>query len=274
MSKKRGNNTEFLQNLTISQVLKLYKQRGLPEREALILIGYAMNKPKEFVIAHDDLICPEGAINLLEKRLNGYPLQYIIGEVEFYGRRFFVEEGVLIPRWETEGLVDIAIEYIKNYDLKYALDIGVGSGVILVTLALETGIKVFGTDVSEKAIDVTLKNAKRYNVECEVKLGEFAEPFIERFDSIQLIISNPPYVREGAKLQKELDFEPKQALFGGEDGLNFYRIFFNRYNIDGKIVVMEIGEDQGEVLRQLTGGIIRKDLAGKDRYLIVDRYNK
>lgn len=255
--------------MKISEVLKLYKEKGLPEREALILISKVLERSKEFVISHDELECPEQAIELLEKRLTGYPLQYILGEVEFFGRKFYIEEGVLIPRWETEGLVEIAIDLIRKNGIKKVLEIGVGSGVILITLALETGVECYGTDINPKAIKVTRKNSQMYNVNCELKLGEYAEPFIEEFDEIELIVSNPPYVRADAVLPIEVQYEPPDALFAGKDGLDFYKKFFERYNIQGKIVVMEIGEDQGEALRKLTGGEILKDLAGKDRYLVV-----
>ncbi|AMW33055.1 peptide chain release factor N(5)-glutamine methyltransferase [Fervidobacterium islandicum] len=269
--------------MKFSEIVRTYKERGLPEREALLLIGKVLGKRKEYVIAHYDEECPDeqldSIIHLFEKRLTGYPLQYIVGEVEFYGRLFYIEEGVLIPRWETEGLVDLSLEYIRKYKLRKVLDIGVGSGVIAVTIALECatnkelstlGVKVLGTDVNEKAIRLAKKNAERYGISCEFRLGSYAEPFRKEWDSIELVVSNPPYVRNNAKLQKELDFEPKEALFAGEDGLDFYREFFNRYDISGKIVIMEIGEDQGEKLISLTGGKILKDLAGKDRYLVIE----
>lgn len=260
--------------MTISQVLTFYKSKGLPEREALALISFVMKKPKEYIIAHSDITCPQEAIELINKRLTGYPLQYIVGEVEFYKRKFYVEEGVLIPRWETEGLVELAIEYIEKYNITNVLEIGVGSGVIIVSLAAECDINAYGTDINPKAVELTLKNAKRHNVHVDVKLGNFIEPFEKIIDKIELIVSNPPYVKKGTFLQEELYYEPEEALFGGEDGLEFYVEFFRRYNTLGKIVIMEIGHDQGEALKILTGGIIKKDIADKDRYLIVDMFNK
>jgi len=262
--------------MTFSEVIRIYKEKGLPEREALLLIGKIINKKKEYILAHINEECPEDQleeiIQLFEKRKNGYPLQYILSEVEFYGRTFYVEEGVLIPRWETEGLVDICKEYIHKYNLKRVLDIGVGSGVIAVTIAVECkSVQVYGTDISQKAISVAQKNAMRYSVDCDFRLGKFAEPFLDVFDNIELIVSNPPYVREGTVIQKELEYEPAEALFAGYDGLNFYREFFKRYNLEGKIVIMEIGDDQGNYLSSLTGGKVLKDLAGKDRYLVIDK---
>ncbi|MGC8820317.1 MAG: peptide chain release factor N(5)-glutamine methyltransferase [Fervidobacterium sp.] len=256
--------------MKVSDALRFFKNKGLPEREALILISHVTKKPKEYFIAHDDVECSHEAIELLEKRLSGYPLQYIIGEVEFYGRKFYIEEGVLIPRWETEGLVEIAIDYIGKYGIKNVLEIGVGSGAILITIALETNITCYGTDIDRKALDVALKNASRFGVKCDMKLGKFAEPFEDIFDEIQMVISNPPYVREDAKLPKEVTYEPVHALFAGKDGLNFYKEFFKRYNLKGKIVIMEIGSDQADKLIELTNGIVLKDLAGKDRYLVIN----
>ncbi|WP_448377337.1 peptide chain release factor N(5)-glutamine methyltransferase [Fervidobacterium sp.] len=263
--------------MTFSEIIKIYTEKGLPEREALLLIGKVIKQKKEYIIAHRYDECPkeylEYIFELFEKRFNGYPLQYILGEVEFYGRMFYIEEGVLIPRWETEGLIDICKEYVRRYDLKNIIDIGVGSGVIAITIALEcNNVRVYGTDISEKAIALSQRNANRYGANCTFKCGEFAEPFLDLFDTIQLIVSNPPYVRTDAKLQKELNYEPREALFSGEDGLNFYRELFKRYNLEGKIVVMEIGDDQGEYLKNLTGGHILKDLSGKDRYLVVDKF--
>lgn len=260
---------------TISEILQIYKNRGLPKREALILIALVLGKSREYVLSHQELECPNDAIELLEKRLTGYPLQYIVGNVEFYGRQFIVQEGVLIPRWETEGLVELAIEYIKNYNIKKVAEIGLGSGVISVTLAIETGAFVFGTDISPKALEVSYENAKRHSIEHLVsfRLGNYLEPFEDILDNIEMVISNPPYVKQGFCVQRELLYEPPESLFAGEDGLIFYREFFNRYNIKGKIVIMEIGEDQGESLRKITGGEIVKDIAGKDRYLVInDKY--
>jgi len=260
---------------TISEILQIYKNRGLPKREALILIALVLGKSREYVLSHQELECPNDAIELLEKRLTGYPLQYIVGNVEFYGRQFIVQEGVLIPRWETEGLVELAIEYIKNYNIKKVAEIGLGSGVISVTLAIETGAFVFGTDISPKALEVSYENAKRHGVEHLVsfRLGNYLEPFEDILDNIEMVISNPPYVKQGFCVQRELLYEPPESLFAGEDGLIFYREFFNRYNIKGKIVIMEIGEDQGESLHKITGGEIVKDIAGKDRYLVInDKY--
>jgi len=260
---------------TISEILQIYKNRGLPKREALILIALVLGKSREYVLSHQELECPNDAIELLEKRLTGYPLQYIVGNVEFYGRQFIVQEGVLIPRWETEGLVELAIEYIKNYNIKKVAEIGLGSGVISVTLAIETGAFVLGTDISPKALEVSYENAKRHGVEHLVsfRLGNYLEPFEDILDNIEMVISNPPYVKQGFCVQRELLYEPPESLFAGEDGLIFYREFFNRYNIKGKIVIMEIGEDQGESLHKITGGEIVKDIAGKDRYLVInDKY--
>jgi len=258
--------------LRLSELVSRYKVLGLREHEIILIASHLTGKSKEYLIAHPETECPDKILELLNRRLRGYPLQYILGKVEFYGRTFQVAEGVLIPRWETEGLVEIAIDIIKRKQIKLVADIGVGTGVIAITLALETGVTVLGTDVEDKPLKVTLENAKLHGVENRInlRLGEFLEPFKEWFEKIQMIVSNPPYVKRGTLLQSELYYEPEKALFGGEDGLDFYRGFFKRYDITGKVVLMEIGEDQGEELKKMTGGTVLKDIAGKDRYLLVE----
>ncbi len=257
--------------MNVLEAGKLFKENGLPEKEALILLAYLTGKTKEYFIAHPEYEVPEKLKELLELRKKGYPLQYITKEVEFYGRKFYVEEGVLIPRWETEGLVELAIDIMRKRNLKYAADIGVGSGVIAVTIALETQAFVYGTDINDKAIEVTQKNVEKYNLNDRIviKKGRYLEPFSDILDKIEIIVSNPPYVRNNAMLQKEVTFEPSTALFAGEDGLDFYREFFKNYTLKGKIVLLEIGEDQGKYLKSLTDGKVLKDLSGRDRYLLV-----
>ncbi len=257
--------------MNVLEATKLFKDNGLPEKEALILLAFLTGKSKEYFIAHPEYEVPEKLNEFLELRKKGYPLQYIAKEVEFFKRKFYVEEGVLIPRWETEGLVELAVDIIHKRNIKYVAEIGVGSGVIAVTIALETEALVYGTDINDKAIEVTLKNVEKYNLNDRIiiKKGYYLEPFLDILDRIELIISNPPYVRNSTNLQKEVTFEPSTALFAGEDGLDFYRTFFKKYYLQGKIILMEIGEDQGNYLETLTGGKILKDLSGKDRYLFV-----
>ncbi|MBO8161589.1 MAG: peptide chain release factor N(5)-glutamine methyltransferase [Thermosipho sp. (in: Bacteria)] len=258
--------------MTIFEALKIARQSGLPETEAHLLIQYIVNKRKEFIIMNPDYeIDEERFLSLLKKRLDGYPIHYIIKGKEFYKNWFYVEEGVLIPRHETEILVETAIEYIKEYKLKIVCEIGVGSGAVIISILLETNTIGFGTDISEKALEITKINAKRLGVYEKLLLrkGPYLYPFNELYEKIDLIVSNPPYVKKNARLPKELYWEPREALFAGEDGLDFYKEFLKLYDLSGKIVILEIGHDQGDFFRQL-GWNVKKDLSGNDRIAVFD----
>lgn len=183
-----------------------------------------------------------------------YPINYLIGKKNFYGRDFYLEEGVLIPRFETE----ILIENILNLgvDFKNVLDIGCGSGIISITLALEMPkSNVLGVDVSKVALDVSNRNKEILKARnCEFKESNlYSSVKGKKFD---LIVSNPPYInKEDMKLLDErIKKEPELALYGGEDGLEFYRAIIEKshehLNKNGYIA-FEIGYDQGESLKEL-----------------------
>ncbi|PLV56623.1 peptide chain release factor N(5)-glutamine methyltransferase [Thermotoga sp. SG1] len=248
-----------------------------PVLETILIVVKVLGARKEDVIAKD-IIVSEKEKNivkeLVEKRASGYPLHYILGEKEFMGLPFFVEEGVFIPRPETEELVEMALDLIKRYSLRVVADVGTGSGAIGVSVAKFSGVTVFATDVSEKAVEISLKNAKRHGVldRFVVKRGRFLEPFEKDYGKIEMILSNPPYVKKNAILPRDVLFEPSEALFAGKDGLDFYRAFFRRYNTEGKIILMEIGEDQVEKLKTiLPDASFLKDTSGRYRFLYLNR---
>jgi release factor glutamine methyltransferase len=248
-----------------------------PVLEAILIAAKVLGVRKEDVVTKDIIVSEkEKSIikELVEKRANGYPLHYILGEKEFMGLSFFVEEGVFIPRPETEELVEMALDLIKRYGLRVVADVGTGSGAIGVSIAKFSGAIVFATDISEKAVEVSLKNAKRHGVldRFVVKRGRFLEPFEKDYEKIEMILSNPPYVKMSARLPQDVLFEPSEALFAGEDGLDFYREFFRRYSTEGKIVLMEIGEDQVEELKKIVpGASFLKDTSGRYRFLHINR---
>ncbi len=248
-----------------------------PTTEALLLLSHVLRVRKEKILL--GLIHPsreelEEFMALVKKRSEGYPLHYILGFKEFFGLPFLVEEGVFIPRPETEELVEKALELIGEYGVKVVADVGTGTGVIGVCLAKFAGVKVYATDVSDKAVMVSRKNAERFGVEDKffVRKGEFLEPFKDEYDEIEMVVSNPPYVREGAKLAVDVMREPPEALFGGPDGLEFYKKFFQLYDLNGKVVLMEIGEYQAEELgRIVPDAQFLKDSSGAYRFLLVNR---
>ena len=256
--------------MRIKEAIEISRQHGLPDLEAHIIIQFISGKTKEFIIAHPNFeIDDEKFMELIEKRKTGYPIQYIVKGKEFYKNWFYIEEGVLIPRQETELLVEIAIQYIKKYRLEKIAEIGVGSGAIIISILLETQTIGYGTDILEKALEITKLNAKRLNVEDRLYLrkGSFLEPFKDIYYDLELIVSNPPYVKNNAILPPEVCWEPKEALYGGKDGLEFYRNFLNKYDLSGKIVMLEIGHDQGGFFRKL-GWNVEKDYSGNDRIVI------
>lgn len=198
--------------------------------------------------------------NKAKRRKTGEPLQYILGNWDFYGRKYFVGEGVLIPRPETELLCDIAIGHLKNTD-GTAVDLCSGSGCIAVTTALEANVGTVGIEISGKAYGYFLKNIAENKAEKLVTaingdifdkdiLGQFPD------DSLSAVLSNPPYISSAdmKTLQKEVTFEPELALFGGEDGLDFYRRLVPMWAVklrSGGLFAVEIGEEQGQAVSDI-----------------------
>ena len=210
----------------------------------------------------------------LHQRLKGQPTQQITGVQEFYGRDFRVTKDVLIPRPETEHVIEAAIKL----GAKNVIDIGTGSGAIAVTLALETGARVIGTDVSFPALRVAAANSRRLGANVEWVACDLASALGGTFD---LVVSNPPYIAatDKATLQSEVrDYEPEIALYGGEDGLDVYRRLVpesERLLAPGGWLVMEIGATLGEAVSGILNAWkeveIRNDLAGLPRMILARR---
>lgn len=240
-----------------------------------------------------DKECPpekEKAVRLLlEKRISGQPLQYLLGEWEFYGYKFKVGEGVLIPRPDTETLVETVIEHFKkaNIQNQRIVDLCSGSGCIAVTLKKQMpSCKMYAVELSSDAMPYLTENIRRNNAAVTVLKGDITDGrLLENFcdpesagDFLKLdcIVSNPPYLTadEMSSLQKEVSFEPEMALAGGTDGLKFYKIIsclWKEVLADGGLIAFEIGCEQGEAVCRIlsdngfTDIKITKDLAGLDR---------
>ena len=220
---------------------------------------------------------------MLARRARREPLQHVRGCQEFFSREFLVDRRVLVPRSETETLVEAALDLARALEHPTILDLGCGSGVIAVTLALEhPGARVVACDVSPDAVEVARENARRLNAGgVEFGCGDlFAPTRPRRFD---LVACNPPYVprAELERLAPEVrDHEPRIALDGGEDGLDFYRRLASAAGDvlgDGGVAVMEIGHGQSRDVAEIlaAGGLevvcTRRDLAGIERVLVVRR---
>lgn len=250
--------------------------------EARSLVEFLTGKTKEWLMIHNDEAFLDEDLDklneLVEKRISGFPLQYIIGMCSFMGREFFVNENVLIPRADTEVWVEKAINVARENNVSSVLDMCTGSGCIAITMKQELKkVKVFASDISRKSIDVALKNAEHNLAEVEFFYSDlFNDIPKSKFD---MIVSNPPYILSGdiPTLQKEVLKEPILALDGGEDGLKFYREITEnagKYLNDNGYLIFEFGynqvDDVLDILRSNNFCIeeIIKDYSGNVRAII------
>lgn len=280
---------------TLKKILDELQEGDLnnPFLDAQLLMTYVLNVDKTYLFVHRDQMLEQETVDrlmdLVKKRKKGYPLQYIIGKQEFMGLDFYVEPGVLVPRPDTEILVESIIDRVKTMghtgNKINIVDIGTGSGAIALSLAYYIkGSYIYAIDISDKALNIANKNCKDIGLEDRVVFlkGNLINP-LEKFhldDRINIIVSNPPYIKsnEIAQLQTEVStYEPKLALDGGDDGLDYYREIIpiaKRYLINRGILAFEIGYDQGDSVSELmkSEGYVAidiiKDLAGMDRVVI------
>jgi release factor glutamine methyltransferase len=250
---------------------------------AELLLAHCLSVEREYLYAHDDRALNDEEYQKLEDllydRISGVPLQYIVGRQEFYGRYFRVSPAVLIPRPETEHIVEAVLEKRPGPDTRI-LDVGTGSGCIAVTLALEIpGARVFASDISEPAIRVAQENAAALGASVGFMSMDFLDAISGEFE---FIVSNPPYVRPGDihRLQREVrDHEPHVALFSPKDEMEVYRRLMagaERLLIEGAHLLMEVGIGMDERVLELFGAGWEKlptktDLQGIPRTVIVRR---
>ncbi len=212
---------------------------------------------------------------LIERRLSGEPLQYVLGEWEFYGLPFYVDKSVLIPRPDTEILVETAIGLLSE-DRRDVLDLCCGSGCIGIALAACASARVTAADVSADALALAARNAQRNGVPLSTVQSDLLEAVEGTFD---LIVSNPPYLsaEEMDARDAALRFEPELALYGGEDGLDFYRRIaasYRRYLKPGGSLLLEIGMTQKEAVEAMFGHCeCVYDYGGRPRVIVVKEYD-
>ena len=220
-------------------------------------------------------------ISAVKKRSEGYPLQYILGKWDFMDSEFYVGEGVLIPRDDTEVVVNSCIGALKNIDCPVIIDLCSGSGAIAVTLAkIYPDSKVYALELSDKAFSYLEKNIEHNNIKNITMLKDDICTCYDKFDNcfFDAIISNPPYIQTDIikTLQTEVQNEPVLALDGGSDGLDFYRIISEKWISKLKIggtISLEIGEEQAEAVSSILkdSGIsdikVIKDIQNLDRVI-------
>ena len=220
------------------------------------------------------------AISRLKK---GEPAQYIVGNVNFYGNVLMVNKDVLIPRRETEELTEEVIRRMKVFSNPVIADVATGSGAIAITLSKELNVSLYASDISEKALLVAEKNAFDNQASVTFFQGDMLKPFIDNNVKLDVIVSNPPYIKENEEIEPVVfNNEPHLALFAKDEGLEFYqKIFTDAKKVlnDKFLIALEIGESQGKSVADLAksylGDVtveIKKDLSQKNRMVFVYNY--
>lgn len=267
------------------QAIDLLRASGIdtPQLDAEILLAHALSRTRLDVIAHPELELPESQYGafcaMLDRRAQRCPLAYLTGRREFYGLDLEIAEGVLVPRPETELLVEEVIRRVGRRSARIA-DVGVGSGAIAAALAASLPkAEVLATEISPAALEVAGRNVAKHHLTDRVKLveGDLLEPLDGTFDAV---VSNPPYVPSGdiPHLQPEVaTWEPRAALDGGPDGLDVIRRLLPAARAvlnAGGFTAVEIGMGQAEDVRRIAvragyiGVDVTKDLAGIERVVV------
>ena len=222
----------------------------------------------------------EDAIKRLE---DGEPVQYIVGNVDFYGYELDVNKNVLIPRRETEELVEEVIKRIQVFVNPVIIDIGTGSGAIAISLSKELNKHIYASDISPGALNVAKSNSIKNKADVTFLEGDMLKPFIKHNIKVDIIVSNPPYIKEDEEIEDVVkNNEPHLALYAKNNGLEFYESILKDAKLvlnDKFLIAFEIGFEQAldikELVKKYLGNVkveIKKDLSLKDRMLFVYNY--
>ena len=275
-------------NQLIHQYKRIFVEKGLsPELVKAFLFELCSDHQVNLYLNIDKEVDEEVMKKFSEgivRLMNNEPMNYVLGYSYFYGYRMIVNQDVLIPRPETEELVGLIL---SQYDAFFkgkkinVCDVGTGSGAIAIALKKEEeNLQVYASDISEKALDTARENARINDCEITFLSGSMLEPYIEKNIKVNILVSNPPYIKTVEKIEPSVyDFEPHVALFGGDDGLKFYReIFFRTDEIleENALAFFEMGYDQKDALTKLAHAFfpdaqvsVFKDINGKDRMLMI-----
>ncbi|MCI9280078.1 MAG: peptide chain release factor N(5)-glutamine methyltransferase [Bacilli bacterium] len=214
--------------------------------------------------------------NQIEKVKKGYPVQYLIGNVPFFNTTILVNPDVLIPRFETEYLIEKILKKMEKNkkEALNLLDVGTGSGCIAIALAKNTNWRCLGVDKSESALKVARNNNEINQTQVLFKKLDLLSEPIENFD---VLVSNPPYISIEENYDPPILYEPKEALFALENGTLFYRVLLEKIKNEPKMIAFEIGEQQGQIISKMAKKrfpkakiTIEKDLCEKDRYIFIE----
>jgi len=215
--------SEYLVKDVLAEITKTLQKSHIPRasREAQLLVMFHLQKDELWLITHQNTTVsePDTLLNLAQRRAKNEPLEYITNSVSFYSQEFYIDEGALIPRPETEILIDEVVKRVENPNAEMTfVEVGVGSGVISIILALRfKNAKFIAVDISQKALKVAQKNRDKFGLQdrIELRLGSLLEPVAENID---YLVSNPPYIADDELLESNLSYEPQNALFGGSEG--------------------------------------------------------
>ena len=269
--------------MTIKQSLtwatsQLKERCERPQYEAALLLAYHLKQDRSYLITHDDKeIDIKEYEKLIERRKKHEPYEYIVGDASFYDIHLKVEEGVLIPRPETEILIDLVAEIIEEEKISRIAEIGVGTGAISIVLARKfPALKSIATDICEKPLEVAQININKYELQEQIELRH--SNLIDNVsEPVELVVSNPPYIAEDFLLASNVvDYEPKEALFGGRVGDELLKqIILDVKAREIKWLACEMGYDQKTPIQAFVKEVgvksiqFYKDLAGLDRGFII-----
>jgi release factor glutamine methyltransferase len=272
--------------MTIKQLyeiacVKLSKVSDNPKIESLVILEYAMGLKKEIIFAYPEKEIEKDKLEkfekILYKRVNErIPISYIIKEKEFYSLKFYVDENVLIPRPETEKIVDMSLEFLKNKKNPRILDIGTGSGNIITAISYYNTIKAkyFALDISYKAINIAKLNAEKNKQKISFIISNLLDG-IKKNRMFDLIVANPPYIskEEFKELSSEVMKEPKIALLAKEKGVYYINKIMELSKMvlkKGGMIIIEIGEEQSNIIKNMKKLNIKKDYFGKERFIVIN----
>jgi release factor glutamine methyltransferase len=250
-----------------------------PAFEAELLLAYHLEKDRTYLLIHDMDSLPdvEKFQKLIQRRATNEPYEYIVGSASFYDIHLEVEEGVLIPRPETEILIDLVAEIIEKENITRIAEIGVGSGAISVVLARKfPQLQIIATDICDTPLKVAGKNIETFGLSKQIELRK-SNLIDEVPETLELVVSNPPYIAEDFLLESNvIDYEPKEALFGGRAGDELLKqIILDVKDRGIKYLACEMGYDQKEPLQEFVNEIgveyikFYKDLAEFDRGFVI-----
>lgn len=269
--------------MTVEELL-IFGKSHCHKDHAKILLGELINRNPLELLNHLEEIVPKEKEELYKKEIlaleNGIPLQYVLGYTNFYGNRFYIDKRCLIPRFETEELVENTIKYINQYftDKVDIIDLGTGSGVIGLTLEKKVNTnKVDLVDISKDALEVANINKNLLNSKANLIESDFLTQINDKYD---VIISNPPYIKDNEEIEEIVkNNEPHLALYAGEEGLDCYRKILKQIKNNMKdkcLIAFEIGYTQTKDIINLINEYldnvrieVKKDLSEKDRMIFI-----